>query len=111
MTTHRLIISLLCAFLAATATVSMNVLGENKTNANSPDVNSTPPTQSRIIYQLAKAGSKDDGKASPAGQAKAAQKALKKSKGKVLKVQRGEGGYTVKVLTGSGKVQQIWIAD
>ncbi|GAA6154432.1 hypothetical protein NBRC116587_38550 [Pseudoteredinibacter isoporae] len=102
---------LLSAFLAGTATLSLNAAGENITIADTVKASTPPPPQSRIIYQLAKAGSQDDGKASPAGQAKAAQKALKKSKGKVLKVQRGQGGYTVKVLTGSGKVQQIWIAD
>lgn len=105
-----MITSLLCVFAVGTATISLNALGDN-TTAASEQTKRTAATQNRIIYQLAKAGSKDDGKASPNGQAEAAQKALKKSKGKVLKVQRGQGGYTVKVLTGSGKVQQIWIAD
>lgn len=65
-------------------------------------------------FELAKAGSKDDGLGTPKGQAQATKKALKQSKEKnleVLSVQRGNKGYTVKILTKSGKVQQIWISD
>ncbi|MCV6626588.1 MAG: hypothetical protein OIF38_10860 [Cellvibrionaceae bacterium] len=52
-----------------------------------------------------------DGKDSAAKRSKAAQQALRQSKGKILKLQRGQGGYTVKVLTNSGKVRNIWVAD
>lgn len=60
---------------------------------------------------LAVAGSKDDGKDSNAKRTRAAKLAQKKSNGKILKVLRGAAGYTVKVLTPSGRVQEIWIAD
>lgn len=70
------------------------------------------PSSLSTDMQLAKAESKDDGKATPASQTKAAKAAQKKAKGKVLKVQRGTGGYTVRVLTNPDKVVKvIWIAD
>jgi len=60
---------------------------------------------------LATAGSKDDGKDSNAKRTRAAKLAQKKSNGKILKVLRGTAGYTLKVLTPSGRVQELWIAD
>lgn len=106
MTTHRIIIYIMAGFIAGTTSLSNNAIGQNKSMLKDQH-----QQERKVLFQLAKAGSKDDGKATPASQAKAAKKALKQSKGKVLKVQRGQGGFTVKVLTGSGKVQHIWIAD
>lgn len=60
---------------------------------------------------LATVNSKDDGKDSNAKRTRAAKLAQKKSNGKILKVLRGTAGYTMKVLTPSGRVQEIWIAD
>ncbi|WP_299776171.1 hypothetical protein [uncultured Pseudoteredinibacter sp.] len=105
MTQHRILIASLFALIGLASPISGAANGDESLKADKQAL------EQRIMFQLAKAGSKDDGKATPNGQAEAAQKALKKSKGKVLKVQRGQAGYTVKVLTASGKVQQIWIAD
>ncbi|WP_299982391.1 hypothetical protein [uncultured Pseudoteredinibacter sp.] len=105
MTQHRQLIASLIALMGLALPLSAVSIEDKTPNVDQQTI------EQRTIIQLAKAGSQDDGKATPNGQAKAAQKALKKSKGKVLKVQRGQAGYTVKVLTASGKVQQIWIAD
>ncbi len=107
MTMHRFIIYISASLIIGAITLSNKAIGQNEPMLTADYAQE----ESRILFQLAKAGSKDDGKATPASQAKAAKKALKQSKGKVLKVQRGQGGFTVKVLTGSGKVQHIWIAD